>query len=82
MTNHKISHKSYEHVLRVWEAFIINSMKDHHDLHLKFDDVLLLACVFEMFWKVLINFFELDPAHYLSTPGHSWDALLNFIDLI
>ena len=81
MTNRKISDKNYEHILRVWETFIINSMKDYHDLQLKFD-VLLLARVFEMFWKVLIIFFELDPAHYLSIPGHSWDAMLSFIDLI
>ena len=26
-------------------------------------------------------FFDLDPAHYLSTPGYSWDAMLRFTDL-
>ena len=42
-------------------------MKDYHGLYLKVD-CLLLACVFEPFRKESINAFELDPAHYLSTP--------------
>ena len=28
-----------------------------------------------------INSVELDPAHYLSTPGYSWDAVLMFTDV-
>ena len=46
----------------------MNIMKDYHDLYLKVY-VLLLACVFKTFRKESINFFELHPAHYLSTPG-------------
>ena len=44
-------------------------------------DVLLLACVFEAFRKESINSSELDPAHYLSTPGYSWDTMLRFGDV-
>ena len=58
----------------------MNTMKDYHDLYLKVD-VLLLACVFETFRKDSINYFELDAAHYLSTPGYSWDAMLRFTDV-
>ena len=47
--------------------------KDYHDFYLKID-VLMLACVFEIFREECINSFELDPAYYLSTPGYSWDA--------
>ena len=68
---------NYEDVLNVWKAFKMNSMKDYHDLYLKVD-ALLLACVFETFKKESINSFELDPAHYSSTPGYSWDAMLRF----
>ena len=55
-------------------------MKDCHDSYLKVD-VLLLACGFETFRKESMNSFELDFAHYLSTLGYSWDAMLSFSDL-
>ena len=55
-------------------------MKDYHDLYLKVD-VLLLACVFEIFGKESINSFELEPAYYVSTPSYSWDAMLRFTDI-
>ena len=40
----------------------------------------MLTCVFETFRKEAINSFELDPDHYLSTPGYGWDAMLRFTD--
>ena len=39
-------------------------------------DVLLLADVFENFRKVCQEKYGLDPAHYYSALGLSWDALL------
>ena len=48
-------------------------------MHLKVD-VFLLACAFENFRKESMNSFELDSAHYLSTLGYSWDAMLGFSD--
>ena len=39
-------------------------------------NVLLLADVFENFRKVCPEKYGLDPAHYYSSPGLSWDALL------
>ena len=39
-------------------------------------DVLLSADVFENFRKVCQEKYGLDPAHYYSAPGLSWDALL------
>ena len=39
-------------------------------------DTLLLADVFENFRKVCQEKYRLDPAHYYSAPGLSWDALL------
>ena len=80
MTNHATSAKNYKHVLNIWKAFKMKTTKDYHDLYLEVD-VLSLACVFEAFRKESINSFELDPAHYLSTPGYSWDAMLRFADV-
>ena len=58
----------------------MNTMKDYDDLYLKVD-VSFSTCVFETFWKESINYFELCPAHYLSTHGYSWDAILKFTDV-
>ena len=49
-------------------------MSDHHDHYLK-KDVLLLD-VFEMFIDMCLKFYKLDPCHYFSSPGLSWDAML------
>ena len=39
-------------------------------------DVLLLADVFEKFIGTCLKFYGLDPCHYFSSPGLSWDAML------
>ena len=38
-------------------------------------DVLLLA-VFEKFIEMCLKYYGLDPCHYFSSPGLSWDAML------
>ena len=50
-------------------------MGDYHDHYLK-KDVLLLADVFEKFIDTCLKFYKLDPCHYFSSPGLSWDAML------
>ena len=50
-------------------------MGDYHDLYLK-TDVLLSADVFAKFIKTCLNYYGLDPCHYFSSPGLSWDAML------
>ena len=42
-------------------------------------DVLLLADVFETFRKACLGLYGLDPPHYYTSPGLSWDALLKKI---
>ena len=39
-------------------------------------DILFLADVFEKFIKTCLKYYELDPCHYFSSPGLSWDAML------
>ena len=50
-------------------------MGDDHDHYLK-KDVLLLADVFEKFISACLKYYKLDPCHYFSAPGLSWDAIL------
>ena len=70
-----ITEEEYEHAKKVWEKYECKTIGDYHDLYLK-TDVSLLADVFEIFRKTCHEKYRLDPAHYLSSPGLSWDALL------
>ena len=80
-----ISESDYEHAKQVWSEFQIKDLGDYHDLYLR-TDVLLLADVFESFRKTCLGYYRLDPCHYYSAPGLSWDALLRMtkinLDLI
>ena len=50
-------------------------MRNYHDLYLR-TDVLLLADGFEKFRSICQQSYGLDPVHYYSLPGLSWDAAL------
>ena len=70
-----ISDADYNHAQNVWKTFNLEIMGDYHDLILK-TDVLLLADCFENFRKTCIQNYDLDIAHYYTTPGLSWDSAL------
>ena len=73
--NQHITHEQYNHAQTVWNTFDLKTMGDYHDLYLK-SDTLLLADIFENFRKTCLQYYELDPCHYFSSPGLSWDAML------
>lgn len=75
LTRENIGKSDYEHAQIVWNSFSCRTLGDYHDLYLK-TDVLLLADVFEKFRNISLQHYGLDPAHYFSAPGMSWDALL------
>ena len=70
-----ISEKDYLKAADIWNVFKMNSMGDYLDLYLK-TDFLLLADVFEKFINTYLDYYGLDPCHYFSSPGLSWDALI------
>ena len=74
-SNGHISNKQYLHLQNVWKTFNFNTFEGFHNHYLK-KDVLLLADVFEKFISTCLKFYELDPCHYFSAPGLSWDAML------
>ena len=53
----------------------MKTMGEYHDLYLK-SDILLLADVFENFRKTCLQYYKIDPCHYFTSPGLSWDAML------
>ena len=56
------------------------NMGDYYDHYLK-KDALLLPNVFEEFIDTYLKYYELDPYHYFSSPGLSWDAMLKMTDI-
>ena len=84
-----ISIESYEHALKVWDAFNCKTMKDYHDLYLK-TDIYLLTDIFEAFRNTAIINYDLDPSNghccskkeesywdaYYTLPNFAWDAML------
>jgi hypothetical protein len=74
LTRKTISRDEYEFAQRVWSETGCKTRWDYHDLYLK-TDVLLLADVFENFRTLSLKLYGLDPAHYVSLPSLSWDAL-------
>ena len=70
-----VSIKDYMVCERIWDKFKIKNMGDYHDHYLK-KDVILLTDVFEKFIDTCLKYYELDPCHYFSAPGLSWDAML------
>ena len=75
MSDGHISIKDYLTCEKILDKFKMKNMGDYHDHYLK-KDVLLLADVFEKFIDSCLKFYGLDPCHYFSSPGLSWDAML------
>ena len=71
------SEEKYAHAQTIWKTFKCTTMRDYHDLYLN-TDVLLLADVFEEFRVMCLSSYQLDPVHYYSLPGLSWDAALKY----
>ena len=75
LNDEHISDEDYEHAQNVWNTFNLKNMGEYHDLYLE-SDILLLADVFENFRKTCLQYYKLDPCHYFTSPGLSWDAML------
>ena len=70
-----ISIEDYMVCEKIWDKFKMKNMGDYHDHYLK-KDLLLLTDVFEKFIDTCLKYYGLDPCHYFSAPGLSWDAML------
>lgn len=72
-----ISDIDYQHAQDVYQKAGCRNIGEYSDLYLK-TDVLILADIFENFRTTCVqpNTYGLDPAHYYTLPGFSWDAML------
>ena len=75
LTEEGITHDEYKQAQKVWQTMNMRNMEHYHDYYLK-TDILLLADVFETFRNTIHKSHKLDPAHYITLPSFSWDAML------
>ena len=80
LNDEHISDEDYKHAQHVWNTFSLKNMGEYHDLYLA-SDILLLADVFENFRKTCLEYYKLDPCHYFTSPGLSWDAMLKMTNI-
>ena len=80
LNNEHITNEDYSHAQKVWNTFKLQTMGEYHNLYLE-SDILLLADVFENFRKTCLQYYKLDPCHYFTSPGLSWDAMLKMTDI-
>ena len=59
----------------MFKRFKLKNLGEYHNLYVQ-SDTLLLADVFENFRNTCLKVYELDPAHFLSLPGLTWQACL------
>ena len=74
-SDENITDEQYFHVKNVWNTFNFNKFEDIYNHYWK-KDVLLLSDPFEKFISTSLKYYNLDPCHYFSAPGLSWDAML------
>ena len=80
LNDEPITNEAYQHAKKVWKTFNLSNMGEYHDLYLK-SDVLLLSDVFEHLRKTCLQYYKLDPCHYFSSPGLSFDSMLKMTNI-
>ena len=80
LNDQHITDDEYDYANKLWNTLMIKTMGEYHDLYLV-SDVLLLTDVFENFRKTCMQYYKLDPCHYFTSPGLSWDAMLKMTNI-
>ena len=80
LNDQQITDDEYDHANKVWNTFMIKTMGEYHDLYLV-SDMVLLTDVFENFRETCMQYYKLDPCHYFTSLGLSWDAMLKMTNI-
>ena len=73
LTKEACSEEEYDHARLAWSDFQCRNLGDYMKRYLELD-VYLLADVFEAFRELSLEEDGLDPVHYVSLPGQSYDS--------
>ena len=73
LNGEECSEEDYRFAQRAWQEFDCQTFGDYLMVYLKLD-VLLLACVFERFRQKTLEQDGLDPVHFVSLPGLSFQS--------
>ena len=80
LNDQHITNDECNHAKEVWNTFMIRTLGDYHDLYLV-SNMLLLTDISENFRKTYMQYYKLDPCHYFTSPGLSWDAMLKMTNI-
>ena len=80
LTEEGISYDDYKHVTLIWKEGKFSSLGELCDFYVK-TDTLLLACVFENFRTLCLDYYKLDPLYYVSLPGLTFEACLRYTNV-
>ncbi|XP_043482540.1 uncharacterized protein LOC122511404 [Leptopilina heterotoma] len=80
LNDSNVSDEDYAHAQKVWSEFNCQNLGDYVYLYMQ-TDILLLADIFENFRNQCLISYGLDPAHYYTTPGLTWDAMLKYTEV-
>ena len=61
---------------KLYEEFKMNNLGNYHDLYVQIDTLQLSNVLETNFRNKCIEIYELDPTHFLSSPGLVWQACL------
>ena len=76
-----ITGADYKHAKKVCKNFKIKNWGEDHDLYVQ-SDTLLLPEVFDNFWNMCLEKYELDPARFFSVSGLVWQRTLRITNVI
>lgn len=77
LTESEITDDDYMHAKTMWARVGMASIGDMCNFYV-LTDALLLACVMENFRALSLQYYKLDPLHYVSLPGLTFDACLKY----
>ena len=77
LKNEPCSPEDYQHVQNMWLEFNMNNLGDLCDVYVQ-SDCLLLTDIINEYRKECWDNFHLDPLHYDTAPGLTWDAALRW----
>ena len=77
LTGETITEEQHQHAQNVFKHFGMETLQEYHNLYL-LQDVFLLDDVLTAFRNMCIECYGLDPWHYYTAPGLTWDAGLKY----